>query len=265
MNKGFFSEFWRVNFPINDFYDFFTCFGEYPLEYREFVFNHGDIYRRNEYGTKKPLRFKTLDELHEFLIKQQVTSFLCGPVWFPHTTKEDKYNILPRPLFFDIDLDDYHDEELKSNNRPADVPRVIRTCHCQPRKCCDQCWIQIAREPLVYMIDFLKNTMEYKHIIPFYSGSRGFWIIVWDKEVWTYDITTRLNIVDQLSKKVIIDRNVTIGHTHLMKIPLTPHKSSHVLTTPIEDPNTFVPSMAPHYEQTSKDMLIRWSNSYLKK
>lgn len=264
MNKGFFSEFWRLIFPINDFKDFLTCFGEYPLEYREFVFNFGDIYKRYNNGdSSKPIRFKTLDDLHDYLIDKNVTSFLCGPIWFPHATKDDKYSLLPAPLFFDIDLDDYHDP--KKTDRPADFPRIIRTCPCEPRTCCDVCWIQIARKPLIYMIDFLTNIMEYKYLIPFYSGSRGFWIIVWDKQVWCYDRMTRENIVDQMSKHVLIDRGVSVQPTHLMKLPLTPHKKSRILTTPIDDPETFVPSIAPHFEETNKEMLKKWSELYLKK
>lgn len=258
MNKGL-ELFWKNVFPFENFYNFLTCFGEYPLKYREFVF--GEFYKRFKDKEKKtPLRFKDIKELQEFLICGNYSTFLCGPVWFPNVSREDKYVIFPLPLLFDVDLDDYHEET--SVNRPIHIPRIIRSCSCLPKTCCDTCWKEIAVEPLKYMIHFLKDIMEYKYVLTIYSGSRGFWIIVWDKPVWMYDTIARKNIADQLSN-ICIDKNVTISPTHLMKIPLTPHKKTGILSVPIEDPETFLPSQAIHYLDSNMNDLKKMSEKIL--
>jgi DNA primase catalytic subunit len=240
---------------MKQMYIFLTCHGEYPLEYREFAF--GEYYRR--YDSKKlPLRFKTMIEWINYCVQENVSSVVAGPLFYPNVAKEDKYVLYQRPLFFDIDLDDYHMEHSK--NRPAHISRILRSCPCKPGMCCDICWKEIAVKPLKEMIQFLTDIMEYEHIIPIYSGSRGFWVIVWDKEVWNYDNVARENILNRMN--VCFDRMVTIQSTHLMKIPFTPHKKTGILSIPIEDPDVFLPSHAPHYMDSEKEKLNVLANKY---
>jgi len=260
-NRGVvdFSRFWKYVFPADEnMENFLTCFGEHPLEYREFIF--GEFFRRND-NNKNPLRFKTMKQLHDYLIDNGFSCFQAGPVFYSNISREDKYVLFPRPLFFDVDLDDYHAEFSK--NRPLSIARIIRSCDCLAGKCCDTCWKEIAVQPLKEMLNFLKNIMEYKRIIPMYSGNRGFWIIVWDKEVWLYDTIARTNIANRIG--TCIDRTVTIQATHAMKVPLTPHAKTGTITIPISDPDVFVPSHAPHYMDTDKEILREWALLLFKK
>lgn len=247
-NKGF-ANFWRYLFPIKEICEFLTCFNQFPLNDQEFAF--GEYYQRYEKkGSQRiPLRFTTSEALQRFLVIHDSTCVQAGP-----------HGDSIRPLFFDFDLDDMHTKT--SPNRPAHIPPIIRECDCLAGTCCDVCWRQIAVKPLKDMLAFFKDIMGYKRILPIYSGNRGFWIIVWDKEVWTYDTISRTNIVNRVP--AYIDRNVTIQSRHLMKIPLTPHKKTGVLTVPIVDADTFVPSHAPRYSDIEdKEILLQWATQIL--
>jgi DNA primase small subunit len=174
--------------------------------------------------------------LKEYLIKNLPNTINVGPIFPPHVSRSDPFVIFPKPLLFDIDMEDYTNET--SSNRPSHIPHIKRTCTCTTT--CDACWILILRDPLVKCMEFLKIFMEFKHVIPVYSGRRGFHI--WVMDHWELDKESREYIVNKMP--AILDRNVTIQSTHLMKLFLVPHKTTGRVAIPILDVMEFVPSMS---------------------
>jgi len=253
--EGLYSYYSQL-FPVELICKFLTNNYKYPLIQKEFAFSahfkryetfkdlksskeftkNYPLYLTQDLGLKVPIRFQNHEELKDYLIKNLPNTINVGPIFPPHVSRSDPFAIFPKPLFFDIDMEDYTNET--STNRPSHIPPAKRTCTCTTT--CDACWILILRDPLVACMDFLKGFMEFTCVIPVYSGRRGFHIWVMDE--WELDKESREYIVNKMP--AILDRNVTIQSTHLMKLFLVPHKTTGRLAIPILDVETFVPSMA---------------------
>jgi len=219
--------YYRDMFPTQLICNWLTLNGKYELSSRKFAMM--PHYKRE--------KIETPEALQEYLDEK------C-PITFQITPSVGN----KRPLFFEVDMDDYYDT-------------IKRTCQCKERECCDTCWQQVARKPLIDCLDFCCNFMEFKHVVPLFSGGRGFWIIINDPEVWLYDTESKTSFAKRVPAR--IDTGVTIQKNHLMKIPLTPHHRTGILCVPILDPQTFVPSMAPHYAEVGEeheDLMQEWTS-----
>lgn len=215
------SRFWQEVFPYNKI---LNKYGGATLDGLNFSF--GAFYRRKD-TNGHPLFFRTQNDLKKYLTDN---GFQCFDIGF-----NDGSN---RPLFFDVDID-----KLCSEKR----------CKCGEKECCDECWVSTLRQPLMNCLNFLKCIMGYEDVMPIFSGNKGFWIIVWDKSVWKYDEEGRKNICIRMP--TTLDMDVTLQESHLCKVPYSPHKKTGKLCVIIDDPETFLPSDAPHYSKVDKEWM----------
>jgi len=248
------SKYWETCFPFSAILSrYFTNRDKYKLEDKEFAF--GEYYQRYAKNNKnKAWRFATTEELSQHLCKHNFSTFYMGPIYLPDNRRNDPHVTHPRPLCFDVDLDDYHAEF--SANRPKSVERVIRKCECEAKQCCDICWKQIAVNPIKECFSFFKDIMQFEEVLCIYSGNRGFWFIITDPEVWEWDQISRESIVKRVP--AIVDAQVTTQGNHLMKIPLTLHKSSGYVCQPIDE--NFLPSHAVHYSVMTMKIMQTFIN-----
>lgn len=239
MEKGSLLQYYQTFFPTTQICKWLTCNNKFELSSRKFAM--GTIHY-------KRVLIEDVESLQEYIEEHCPNTFQITPVLTTHE----------RPLFFEVDLDDYH--EPISANRPKHIPPVKRSCQCKSRECCDICWVEIARAPLARCIDFCRSFMCFAHVVPLFSGGRGFWIIINDSQVWYWDTETRSSFVKRIP--AIVDSTVTLQKNHLMKIPLTPHHRTGNLCIPIKDAAVFVPSMAPHYSDINEfheDLIQEWT------
>jgi DNA primase catalytic subunit len=199
----------------------------YPLDNRQFRF--GENFNLVVNG------FKTENELRDYLITNQPKG-----VYITRTGGA--------PVFFDVDLDDY-------------LGIIVRTCPCKEKQCCDICWEQIMRKPLLDSLAFLKDFMKFKHVFAMFSGGRGFWIFICDD--WELDRDSREFLADRIPAKV--DREVTIQDNHLMKIPFSTHRTTGVVCSPIMNPEEFLPSKdTRHHTKVDGDIMKQWVDYLIK-
>jgi DNA primase catalytic subunit len=234
---------------------FLTCGKTFPLNRRELVFRWGekDITKRHEtfktlqdsamYMERNgyemteepllalPLRFGTMDALRTFLIAKMPNCIDAGPIFqslhYQDMDRKDEYAPKLAPLTYDIDLKGY----AKRGNQCE--------CYATPKGICDQCWIQYLRPALVDLVHFLRDIMQFKTVIPVFSGRGGFHVYVLDKRVWTWDDTARSILTEHLPDSIIRDTAITLSH--LIKIPFSPHKNGY-LSMPILNIYEFLPS-----------------------
>jgi len=244
------SKYWETCFPFDVIVSYFTNKNKYALEHKEFAF--GEYYQRYSKQNKTPWRFTTVHELIKHLCVHKFNTFYMGPTYLPGNNRKDPYVTHPRPLCFDIDLDDYHAEV--STNRPIYMAKVVRTCECKARTCCDICWKEIAVKPIKDCFQFFKQVMQFKEVLCIFSGNRGFWFIILDPDVWEWDQISRECIVKRVP--AIVDIKVTTQGTHLMKIPLTPHKTTGLICQPIDE--YFLPSQAVHYSKMNLEVMTKF-------
>lgn len=171
----------------------------------------------------KKERFISPEDAINYIQKNEITTFQV------RNTKH---------LFFEVDLDDYH--AAISENRPSHIPPIARSCKCKDRECCDICWVEIGRKPLLECLKFCKEVMGFEKVLPLFSGGRGFWIIISDERVFNWDQEARKVFAQKVP--AFIDKKVTISSNHLMKVPYTQHIRTKKLCVPIDDPENFVPN-----------------------
>lgn len=235
-------------FPYEWIERFLTCNGKYPLNKREFSFRKNDFWIKHKkfnnlsdcgsfmlkYGyTEKipnirlPLRFGNVKVLKEYMVDLVPDSINVGPVYYSiYSQYMDRKNVFADkqcPLVFDVDIKDYKE----------------KTC-C--KELCDLCWITYGRVALVDLVNWLKNFMQFKHILPVDSGFGGFHVYVLDERVWTWDQETRSQFYRYIPKSVILDKSIEGDFTHLAKIPFSPNPKNGCLSLPILDIHTYLPS-----------------------
>jgi len=243
------------HFPYEWVEWFLTCGGTFPLKLRELAFRWGEkditkryeIFKtmqdsanymeRNGYETTEepllslPLRFGTVDALRAFLVAKTPQCIDAGPIFqslhYQTMDRRDEYAPKLAPLTFDIDLKGY----IKHDNQCQCCTTTIGTC--------DQCWIQHLRPALIDLVHFLRDIMQFKVVLPIFSGRGGFHVYVLDKRVWTWDDMARAILAEHLPKSIVRDSAITLGH--LIKIPFSPHKNGY-LSMPILDIYEFLPS-----------------------
>lgn len=114
-------------------------------------------------------RFKDAEEWRRFIMVNRPERVDLGPIHpsNPAGIKESHARLaLRRYLVFDVDLED----------RGVENPRgYIRNCQCKDTKavCSTWCWayMRVAVKTLTYL---LRQSLGAKHILPVYSGRRGF-------------------------------------------------------------------------------------------
>lgn len=228
-------------FPIQEIARWLTHDGKYPLKDREFRFG--------EHCNLKVEGFLTSNDFRSYLVTNQPNGVNMG--YYKKSNRE----LNPRPIFFDVDLDDFCIP--KSDNRPSHIPPIDRSylCNCKEKQCCDVCWEWIMKKPLNDCLDFLKNFMKFKRVFAIYSGGRGFWIYIDDD--WEMDREARESLASRIP--TFIDKKVTTQTTHLMKVPLTTHRTTGVVCSPIMNPETFLPSKdTRHYSKVDMDIMKAW-------
>lgn len=241
-------------FPYNEIEHYLTLGGSYPFGKREFGFRweDSDFWKRNEtfttidkakrhmermeyiedepFGTKIPIRFGNIDVFKQYLMDAMPKSIDAGPLYDSIYTqsldRKDAYTIKPCSIVFDIDIKDY------DGSRP---------CICTKKQSCDLCWISCMRRALIDLVGFLCEFMQFKRVIPLYSGRCGVHVIVFDDRVWKWDDNARLAIVDYLPKSIRVDKGA-MKSNHMIKIPFSPHIFTGNLALPILDIHEFLPS-----------------------
>ncbi len=183
-----------------------------------------DLWHRND-KTSIPLQFKTLNDLKRYFeYHPDTTTFFVSGSGF---------------LFFEVDITDYLAES--SANRPPSTPPATRSCACQAtNQCCDTCWVEVLRAPLIACLEYCVELHMLKKVVPLFSGRRGFWILIGDTLDW--DDEARQSFLNRVPAH--IDRGVSEQRDHLMKVPFTPHHETGRLAVPIVDAHTFVPSQS---------------------
>jgi hypothetical protein len=249
-------DFYRNIFPADLVVRFGTCNGRFPFVGKSLAVRWGEIVVRHE-------RFKTLEEAQAYLTMRgfppETVPELRLPLRFknvddfstmlkskaPHSIHFGPIDGIYAPLVFDVDLDHR---------------KVVRTCACEgKKKVCDQCWPQFMRPKLVPLLAFLRRHFEC--VVGFYSGGRGFHLWVLDERVWRWNRRVREVFVSKLPPGSEIDIDVTLNYTsHLLKIPLGMHNDTGVISMPIMDADTFVPSMAPTYATVSSAQMSHWAS-----
>lgn len=227
--KGFYQHF----FPHKFLWDWLSNHNQYPLENREFRF--GENFNIIQNG------FLTEHEFCDYLTTNQPKGVYLGYYKKPNTFRN------PRPVFFDVDLDDYILPKGKINRELL--------CPCKEKQCCDICWEMIMRKPLLDCLHFLKEFMGFQHVFAVFSGGRGFWIYLCDD--WEMDRECREILADRIP--AMIDKQVTIQMNHLMKVPLSTHRSTGVVCSPIMNPEEFIPSRdTRHFSKLDEGIVREW-------
>ena len=173
-----------------------------------------------------------------------------GPVYLGKNRKKEQRNnnlIKRKELVFDVDINDYDEE---------------RFCKCHGlKKVCDVCWTRFLTPALIELTRMLKDVFKFKGILTVFSGRRGFHVWVFDNKVMSYSDDQRTMIYNTIHGDIVkLDKSVTCSSTHLVKLPLSTHPSTHKLSIPIDE--TFLPSLYP--EKPDVDAYIKIINEKIK-
>jgi DNA primase catalytic subunit len=106
--------------------------------------------------------------------------------------------------------------------------------------------------------DYLEKICDFKSVLFVFSGRRGFNCYVLDSFVWSWTRAQRTAILRQAPSFIVFDEAVTIDPMHLIKVPLVPHHATGIITAPIKDLETFLPSMGIHYSKAQNANLDEW-------
>lgn len=267
MDKGALFSYYRNYCPFASIVNFATLDGTYPLSNREIVFRYGEsIFKRyqhfetiqasekyaTEHGmkpsTQLPLCFNDCKELEERVRYCAPDSVSLGPI-FPCSSlltrdAERKNACLTKyaPIVFDVDTD----------------KDTVRDCECEPRQVCDHCWPSVLRPAMLALNEYLTKVCNFKAVLFVFSGRRGFNCYVLDSIVWGWTRAQRSAILRRAPAFIVFDEAVTLDPMHLIKAPLVPHHATGVITAPIKDLATFLPSMGIHYSKIQSATLNEW-------
>jgi DNA primase small subunit len=175
---------------LNSFYS-----EKYPFELiwnlfgdnnREVCFSWGIRYDRRS-------RFKNSEEFKESTLNRLPEIIHFGPIFHP-----DSKIVAKRELIFDIDLNDYNDE----NGNP------IRRCCGKEKKCCEKCWRFIIFAKNI-MKELFGNYLKLSNIMFFFSGGKGMHCWIMDNRVSTITENERKQIISWLDPSKI---NMNLPH-----------------------------------------------------
>ncbi len=197
-------------------------------------------------SSKLPLRFGSINMLRKYLVAYAPYAIDVGAVFrsanYTDIDKCDNYAHRPNFLSFDVDIKDYSREET-----------------CKGHALCDVCWTAYGRPALVNLMHFLTTFMEFKRVIPVFSGGGGFHIHVLDDRVWEWDQDTRDDLNRYIAihlPSVILDKAIMLSH--LIKLPFSPHANGN-LSLPILDIHQFLPSIdAIKVKDMSRELISKY-------
>ena len=206
----------------------FKRYEKFKSEYETEIFKsywNMDEHKQDGDLFKVYLKFSEERLFREYLVKH------C-----PDSVNFQRNEKCPWPLIFDFDV-------AKDVVRPCSAVCVM----------CDICWISLVRQNLIKLYRFLTEIMEYRKVLVFYTGGRGFHIYVFDEKTRDYDEVTRYNIF--YKAPVELDKEVFIKMSHQIRVPFSPHQDTGWVSRPVDDIEGFLPSMCKKYwEITQKDV-----------
>lgn len=227
--------FYETKYPIDRVVALLTHNGQFPLGNVRFGFRWGedcfkryetfetkqdaiDYMDRMEYPTeeeipsrKLPLRFFNKGTLRTYLMDNTPDTI---NVQFPENA---------RPLVFDVDIGDFNAKR--------------EYCMCQSKQVCRVCWIEIMRPAMIQAKHFLVDFIGFKEVMFVFSGRKGFHIWVTDEKVWSFSLNARQNFVDRIG--IPVDREITCGKGHLVKLPWGKHQATQHECCVIENIQTW--------------------------
>jgi DNA primase catalytic subunit len=253
---------------------FATCNGRFSLVHREVVFRYD-----GENGFKRYEHFETIQESEEYARERNLKPSHLLPLCFldardfaARVKKSLPYSVSLGPVFPCSSLLS-RDEERKHNHLTKYAPLVfdvdtdadtVRDCECVSRQVCDQCWPVILRPAMLALREFLQKC-GFQCTLFVFSGRRGFNCYVLDSNVWEWTTEQRMALLKRAPSFIKFDEAVTTDPRHLIKAPLLPHHATGIITAPIIELETFVPSMGIHIADVGKAILKVWSDFILSK
>lgn len=158
-----------VTFPFETLWNTFGL--GHPC--REFCFSYAKKWQR-------PLFFDSCDALRSYAVAKAPEAIHIGAVY----NNKSKQRVVRRELVFDIDLNDYKDEQK----------HPLRRCCGDEKKCCVACWnlALLERDIMRYL---LCRVLGFKDVHFFYSGGRGI-------HCWVFDEAQALYIVPSVRREI---------------------------------------------------------------
>jgi hypothetical protein len=213
----------------------------------EFMFESNKRFRRRD-NNGKVLAFQTDKQLYEYIRVNNWEAIHRGPAYFAkeHILEErqDGFLCFEAPLIFDIDAHDFD-----------------RTCKCQRKQICNQCWSQHVVSAIDRVIRIC-NQLGFKKILAFYSGRRGVHVYVTDIAAWTLDVDQKRMIYNRIieDNTTKLDTAVLFEKGHLTKVPLLPHGSTGNMCMPLVDYHSFNPETdSVHKQWVTPEMIQQWT------
>lgn len=127
---------------------------------------------------------------------------------------------------------------------------------------CDICWTALVRPNLIKLYKFLTEVMEFRRVLVFYTGGRGFHIYVFDEKTRDYDDVTRYNIF--YKSPVNLDKEVFIKMSHQIRVPFSPHQDTGWVSRPVDDVDGFLPSMCKKFWEVTQKDVEEWVEKCMK-
>lgn len=127
-----------------------------------------------------------------------------------------------------------------------------RECDCED-KVCDECWRMLFSRQARYLVELLKKQLGAQWVTAFFSGRKGFHVLVCDHDAFTLDRDGRRGVLKWLQRScnIIFDEQVTIDPRHMSRCPLSLHQDTHNLMVPLDlrDPKPSCPVLRPGMDE----------------
>lgn len=233
------KRFYQDLFPFDQLIQLLTRNGLYPLSRIRFAFR---------YGEDMFVRYLTFDSKQEALDYMERMDWPDEEIekprkkleirFFHHTHLRDyvvrhvpdtinvQFPEDSRPLVFDVDMQDYPPEQ--------------RDCACPTeRDICNHCWRQVMRPAMIKAKAWLCDFIGFNEVYFVFSGRKGFHIWILDERVWEWSLEGRKNYAERIP--IRIDKAITQGPGHLIKVPWGVHHWTGGVCVTIEDVESFLP------------------------